>query len=66
MRRAARRSSAPSQATLQQRVKLTQLLTVRPSVDNLTAADLVRWTGLSEPECSTELERERLRRGART
>jgi hypothetical protein len=51
-----------SRTTLQKRVQLTQLLTMRESIDNLTAEELVRWTGLGLPECSTELERERLRR----
>lgn len=53
------------QAVLARRVKLTQLLTMRTNIDNITAAELVRWTGLSEPECVTELERERMRRAMR-
>ena len=50
---------------LARRVKLTQLLTMRTNIDNLTVSDLVRWTNLPEPECVTELERERLRRAMR-
>ncbi len=61
-----RRLTAPrrsiSRTTLEKRVQLTQLLVMRQSIDGLTADDLVRWTGLSLPECHTELERERLRR----
>ncbi len=55
----------PQRAVLARRVKLTQLLTMRTNIENITADDLVRWTGLSEPECVTELERERMRRAVR-
>lgn len=54
-----------SRTTLEKRVQLTQLLTMRASLDGLSADQLVRWTGLTLPECSTELERERLRRAPR-
>lgn len=54
-----------SRTTLDKRVQLTQLVTMRARLDNVTAEDLHRWTGLPLPECSTELERERMRRAPR-
>ena len=44
------------------RVQLVQVLTYRRSLDGITAADVARWTGLSEAECADALQREIARR----
>ena len=46
------------------RVQLVQVLTYRRSLDGITAADVARWTGLSEAECAEALQREIARRAA--
>lgn len=42
------------------RVRMTQILTMRPSLDGLTAEHLARSCGVPEPEARVALERERL------
>lgn len=46
------------------RAQLVQILTLRGRLDNLTAADLARWTGLPEQECADALQCEIARRAA--
>ena len=46
------------------RAQLVQVLTFRRSLDGITAADVARWTGLSEAECADALQREIARRAA--
>lgn len=44
------------------RAQLVQILTLRSDLTSITAADIARWTGLSEPECFDALQRELARR----
>jgi len=46
------------------RAQLVQILTLRADLASVTAADIARWTGLSEPECFDALQRELARRAA--
>lgn len=55
------------QRTLEaKRTAAVMLLTYRRTLDGLTAEDLARTTGISVPEASSMLERERLVRGSRS
>lgn len=46
------------------RAQMVQILTLRASLDGISANDLSRWTGLPEPECADALQREIARRAA--
>lgn len=57
-----RRPQTVTRTKQDRRVQLVQVLTYRRSLDGITAADVARWTGLSEAECADALQREIARR----
>lgn len=60
----ARRPQSKQVTANYNRARMTQMLTMRERLDNLSAADLSRMVGLPEPECHAALVHHQMLRQA--